>query len=626
MRRTSVAEKAGRLTAAALRGLAAAVALGALVLPLPAHADPALPDPGFVYRDQDPAPPPGERVAKHLYMFGTPYTWPGTFTWRYNDAGRPPSIGKAEVIAGINAAAAQWMSACNVRIAQNAGFPDTNTPPQTVNGTASSPNESVVGWGDLTSPPYGGANVSGITFTSSWQGALVDADTTLSTRWVTSGSILQRIVVHEFGHALGLAHSNVEGQVMSGPAGSQNPGVPSTQYDGVATLQADDIQGCVCLYGTGPANAGRGYLCDLPTQRDFGTVALGRNSATQTVTLRNSAASGFVTLGAITFSSPDFRYTGGCYPSTTLGPGDSCSFGIVFTPVGSAGPRQAFAQIATGSLGPYKFPVTGTATGEPLRNYEGLWWNSPAGSESGWGINFEHQGDTLFATWFTYDQSGQPLWMAAVATKQAQDVYSGEVFTATGPPFSATQFKSAVVHDTVVGTATFTFGDRDNGTFSYVVNGFAQTKPITRHVFATPVPTCTFGAQSNLALTSNYQGLWWNAPASSESGWGMYITHQADILFITWFTYGLDGRPLWLIALARPGPGGAYSGPISRVTGPPFFSVPFDPAQVVDTVVGAASLRFTDGNNATFAYTVGGAEQTKQITRQVFADPGTVCH
>ncbi len=36
-----------------------------------------------------------------------------------------------------------------------------------------------------------------------------------------------------------------------------------------------------------------------------------------------------------------------------------------------------------------------------VTNYQGLWWNAPAGSESGWGINFAHQGDTLFATWFT---------------------------------------------------------------------------------------------------------------------------------------------------------------------------------------------------------------------------------
>ncbi|HEX6793354.1 MAG TPA: glycosyl hydrolase family 28-related protein, partial [Casimicrobiaceae bacterium] len=45
--------------------------------------------------------------------------------------------------------------------------------------------------------------------------------------------------------------------------------------------------------------------------------------------------------------------------------------------------------------------VSSAAAASP--NYEGLWWASPAGSESGWGINFAHQGDIIFATWFTYD-------------------------------------------------------------------------------------------------------------------------------------------------------------------------------------------------------------------------------
>ncbi|HEX4782635.1 MAG TPA: hypothetical protein VH301_17895, partial [Usitatibacter sp.] len=35
-------------------------------------------------------------------------------------------------------------------------------------------------------------------------------------------------------------------------------------------------------------------------------------------------------------------------------------------------------------------------------NVQGLWWRSPAGSESGWGVNITHQSNTLFATWFTY--------------------------------------------------------------------------------------------------------------------------------------------------------------------------------------------------------------------------------
>jgi hypothetical protein len=42
--------------------------------------------------------------------------------------------------------------------------------------------------------------------------------------------------------------------------------------------------------------------------------------------------------------------------------------------------------------------------------------------------------------------------------------------------------------------------------------------------------------------------------------------------------------------------------------------------------VGTATFSFVDGNTGTFSYTVDGVTQTKTITREVFAPPGTTCH
>src|SRR3954470_12048726 len=44
--------------------------------------------------------------------------------------------------------------------------------------------------------------------------------------------------------------------------------------------------------------------------------------------------------------------------------------------------------IVSSGAGPY-----GTVSRASAVNYEGLWWRSPPNSESGWGINFAHQGD-----------------------------------------------------------------------------------------------------------------------------------------------------------------------------------------------------------------------------------------
>ena len=75
-------------------------------------------------------------------------------------------------------------------------------------------------------------------------------------------------------------------------------------------------------------------------------------------------------------------------------------------------------------------------------NYQGLWWAAAAGSESGWGINFAHQGDVIFATWFTYDTTGKAWWLGMQANRTATAVYAGTIFTTHGPAFNAFFSKS----------------------------------------------------------------------------------------------------------------------------------------------------------------------------------------
>ncbi len=64
-------------------------------------------------------------------------------------------------------------------------------------------------------------------------------------------------------------------------------------------------------------------------------------------------------------------------------------------------------------------PRSYAATSSSPPNYQGLWWNSPPESESGWGINLAHQGDKIFATWFTYDSAGKAYWLSMTAAKTA---------------------------------------------------------------------------------------------------------------------------------------------------------------------------------------------------------------
>ena len=361
----------------------------------------------------------------------------------------------------------------------------------------------------------------------------------------------------------------------------------------------------------------------MPSPVTFPARQVGTQSAPIAVTITNIGGSA-VTVSSVNASDlAEFPGTTTCVGS--IAAGGNCQVIISFLPT-AAGVRSQTVTVISGGVGsPQSFGVSGTgSTGTASANYEGLWWNAPAGSESGWGINFAHQGDVIFASWFTYDLHGKGWWLVMTAPSTGGNTFSGTLVTVTGPAFDAVPFDPSQVVGTPVGTGTLTFVDANNGSFVYTVNGISQTKAITRQVFGL-LPTCTFSAQNNLATATNYQDLWWKAPAASESGWGINFTHQGDTIFATWFTYDHDHTPMWLVVTANKTAPGTYSGTLLRTTGPAFNAVPFNPAAVVGTNVGTATLTFTSGNTATFAYTVNGVSQTKAITREVFRSPGTVC-
>jgi hypothetical protein len=123
-----------------------------------------------------------------------------------------------------------------------------------------------------------------------------------------------------------------------------------------------------------------------------------------------------------------------------------------------------------------------TKTGQfPLVNYTDHWWNS---LESGWGLSImQHPSDRLFAVWFVYNQTGQPVWYTLQpGTWTAPTIYTGPVYKTTGPYYGG-PFDPRQVGITQVGTATLSFTDSNSGTFSYTVEGVTGSKPITRLPF-----------------------------------------------------------------------------------------------------------------------------------------------
>jgi hypothetical protein len=254
-------------------------------------------------------------------------------------------------------------------------------------------------------------------------------------------------------------------------------------------------------------------------------------------------------------------------------------------------------------------------------NYTALWWNF---DESGWGINFTHQGDIVFGTIFTYDLSRNPMWLVmSNGAKQSPGLFTGALYRTTGPPFDANPFTPIGPSNIVqVGTMTVEFSG-DSASLAYTVNGIAVNKTIRKQVFGARPAICRATDASRAAL-ANYQDLWWN-PA--ESGWGINITHQDDILFATLFTYAASGQGLWLVMSdGRRQVDGSYLGDLYTTTGPAFNATPFPPIGPSNlTNVGTLRLQFASGTDATLTYTFNGTTVVKAITRQVFASPAPAC-
>lgn len=247
-------------------------------------------------------------------------------------------------------------------------------------------------------------------------------------------------------------------------------------------------------------------------------------------------------------------------------------------------------------------------------NYTDLWWTS---GESGWGLNLNHQGDTIFGTLFTYDAAG-PMWLVlANGAKQADGSYQGALFRTTGPAFNASPWTATSA--TEVGTMRLVFAGVGTATLTYTVNGTSVTKNITRQGFSSPT-TCTW-TTNDRSFATNYQDLWWNA---AESGWGVNITHQGNVIFATLFTYDATGKGMWLVLANAPLTGTrTYTGALYRTSGPVFNASPWVPA--VATEVGTMTFAFENGNAGTMTYTVGGVSVTKSIQRQTFSTPLPVC-
>jgi len=290
----------------------------------------------------------GGRVdPKYVYLFSPSARWVGPLRWKYNHANAPAALAgdKAAVIAQLQQSFDKWSSQCGITYVYEG---ETTTAPGTmVNDPAygSQPDgQSVVGWGAID-PSLGAWTFAWYSQEGS-QRVIYDADVTLSVTNIASMSDLDRLMTHEWGHAFGLDHSNTEQAIMAGP--------PLTQYNQLATPQADDLRGCRCLYGL-PGGVTAPYACGLPNTIDFGSTAVGTPSLMQAVTMTNSGNAP-LSIQTAAIGDAQFKQVSGCMPGTVVVPGASCTMQVQATPA-AEGPATSKLALFTND-GYYEFALT----------------------------------------------------------------------------------------------------------------------------------------------------------------------------------------------------------------------------------------------------------------------------
>jgi hypothetical protein len=239
------------------------------------------------------------------------------------------------------------------------------------------------------------------------------------------------------------------------------------------------------------------------------------------------------------------------------------------------------------------FTITGPA-------YNGLWWNP---NESGWGMSITEHTGTIFSAIYTYDQSGAPTWYTIPNCPiAAGSSCSGALYKVTGGTNPVLPWNGSGIVVSSAGSGTLAFTDANNGTFNFTINGVTSSKAISRGIVAT----------GSTAPAVDYTDLWWN---TSQSGWGVALTHQYAMIFVAWYTYDASGKAIWYVASNCPLVGTGCTGTLYQVTGGSPLTSVWNGSHTAITPVGSVSFAFSDANNGTMSYTINGISASRAITR-----------
>ncbi len=162
-------------------------------------------------------------------------------------------------------------------------------------------------------------------------------------------------------------------------------------------------------------------------------------------------------------------------------------------------------------------------------NKNGWWYDKDA---LGSGISIEIQKNRLFMGWYTYDKSGNPIWMSA-AGSVVNNSFSGTLYKWHG--WYLEDFYRVPTPEPV-GTVSLDMSDDNTTKFSWTYMGISGNSTMIKFM-----DSLAPGHKDE----RNIHG-WWYCPGME--GMGLFMEAQADVMFMAWYNYDLFGNPLWWTA------------------------------------------------------------------------------
>lgn len=157
---------------------------------------------------------------------------------------------------------------------------------------------------------------------------------------------------------------------------------------------------------------------------------------------------------------------------------------------------------------------------------QGHWWDS---TRSGSGFDIFNANGQVGIVWFTYDESGRPIWYTAGGALDSMG-------TQAWPLLKHRWTDGRKQNPTVVGSLRLNLRHPELANLSWDIGGKQGTWTIQPLLF------------SGVVNEFDHSGHWFD---EGNSGWGFSLVEQGDVLGGALFTYDTTGEPTWVSGFER---------------------------------------------------------------------------